>query len=49
MDLEVTPEPSPEELEALRRSVASLNGHPCAAPAWWQAGVREALGEERED
>jgi hypothetical protein len=43
MDAEITPEPSPEEREALERALASLAKPPADARGpWW----REGLGEE---
>lgn len=41
MDVEITPEPTPEEREALLAALAKTNGKP---PAWWLAGVEEATG-----
>jgi hypothetical protein len=38
---DVTPEPSPEELEALRLALARPPDDPRGA--WWREGVREAL------
>jgi hypothetical protein len=49
VDIEVTPEPTEEEREALLRALASLNGHAPAPSPWWQAGVLEALGEDPEE
>ena len=46
MELEVTPEPTPEEREALLQALAALNGKPFEPPAWWQAGAREALDDD---
>jgi hypothetical protein len=48
MDVEITPEPTPEEREALLRALASLNGRHDEPPAWWQAGAREAVEDESE-
>jgi hypothetical protein len=41
---DVTPEPSPEELEALRLALARRLGD--ARGAWWREGVREAVEPE---
>lgn len=49
MDAEITPEPTPEEREALLRVLVTLNGAPEAPSAWWQAGVREALDDDGDD
>ena len=49
MDVEVTPEATPQECEALRLALAALNGHEPASSAWWQAGAREAAGEEPDE
>ena len=46
MELEVTPEPTPEEREALLQALSSLNGDPVEPPAWWQAGTREAIEDD---
>ena len=49
MPFEITPEPTPEERDAVVRALAALNGDVCAPDAWWQAGIREAVGEESEE
>jgi hypothetical protein len=41
---EVTPEPSPEELEALRLALARPQADDRGA--WWREGVREAVEPE---
>jgi hypothetical protein len=50
MRLDVEPEPTPEEREAIAAAVAALyaerDGTP---PAWWLAGVRESLEEEEQE
>jgi uncharacterized protein YbcV (DUF1398 family) len=47
MDIEISPEPSPEERDAiegaLRRLLARDASPPAYASAWWKAGVREAV------
>jgi hypothetical protein len=45
VQLEITPEPTPEERAALELAVEhALSEEPDAAPgAWWEAGVREAV------
>jgi hypothetical protein len=43
---EWSPEPTPEEREALEQALEGLlDGEPDARGAWWRAGVREALDE----
>jgi len=44
VEVEITPEPTPEEREALLRALAARNGQ--VVPAWWVAGVREAVEQE---
>jgi hypothetical protein len=46
MDLEITPEPTPEEREALLQALAALNGRHDEPAAWWLAGAREAVEED---
>jgi hypothetical protein len=49
MAVEITPEPTSEEREALLSALSVLDGTSSAAPAaWWEAGVREAVGEDLE-
>ena len=46
-DLDITPQPSPAEEEAIRRALARLRESEDAPPgAWWRAGV---LGEDSEE
>jgi hypothetical protein len=49
MEMEIRPEPSDEEGEALEEALARLLEEP-ADPrgAWWRAGVREMLSPEEE-
>lgn len=49
MSVEITPEPTPEEREALLRALAALDGARDEPSAWWEAGVREALEGEADD
>ena len=46
--MEIKPEPTPEEREAIVRALAQLNGH-TEQSQWWLAGVRESVGEEQDD
>lgn len=49
MELEIRPEPSPEEREALERAFARLLAEPeDGRSAWWAAGVRESVSPEEE-
>ncbi len=50
MELRWSPEPSPEEREALERALARLLAEP-AEPrsAWWREGLRDDLLEDRAD
>ena len=45
MDLEITPEPTEEEREALAAALADANTPP---PAWWLAGIEEATSSSAE-
>jgi hypothetical protein len=44
-EIEITPEPSPEERAAIEAAVASLLGNRLEASAWWRAGVLESTEE----
>jgi hypothetical protein len=50
VELEVTPEPSPEERDALERALAGLLEAEPPPPrgAWWRAGIEDALSLEEE-
>jgi hypothetical protein len=44
-----SPEPSPEEREALERALEGVvDESPEPRGAWWRAGLRESLGSEPE-
>ena len=43
MRIELTPEPTPEEREALLRALRSAEDPTDAGAAWWEAGIREAI------
>jgi len=45
----ITPEPAPEEQEALLRALSALDDAQDDVSAWWRAGVREAIEGEPED
>ena len=52
VEYEVSPEPSPEEREALDQALARLleeRTHPAYGSAWREAGVREGLGLAEDD
>ena len=42
MELEITPEPTPEELEAIERVLTALRAERQESP-WWRTGLDEAL------
>jgi hypothetical protein len=48
VELEITPEPTPEERAAIEAAVASLeDGQRETTTAWWRAGLRDAVaGDE---
>lgn len=48
MTVEITPEPTPEEREALLLALAKLNGGGDAErpSSWWRAGILEAVDED---
>jgi hypothetical protein len=49
VSVEIRPEPTPEEREALLRALAALDGperREHAISAWWEAGSREAVEDE---
>jgi hypothetical protein len=49
MLIDVHPEPTPEEREALLEALAGIDGAPAPASAWWEAGIREAVDGEAEE
>ena len=49
MAFEITPEPTPEEREALLRALAAQNGTRERPSRWWEAGIREAIEAEAEE
>jgi predicted acylesterase/phospholipase RssA len=48
VSVEIEPEPTPEQREALLKALAALDRGGGGASAWWEAGIREALEGERE-
>jgi hypothetical protein len=49
VQVEITPEPAPEQRELLLRALALVNGLGTAPDAWWQAGSREATEDEQDE
>lgn len=49
MAVQITPEPAPEEREALLRALGAADEARDSASAWWRAGIREAVEEEPEE
>jgi hypothetical protein len=45
---EFTPEPTPEEREALLHALSSADVRQDWGSAWWEAGIREATEDQRE-
>ena len=45
MEVEFSPEPTPEEREALLRALAAEDDRR-EPPVWWAEGVREAVDQE---
>jgi hypothetical protein len=49
MGKEIRPEPSPQELEAIKEALARLTTPPADPRSdWWRAGLAEMLSEEEE-
>jgi len=49
MSLEISPEPTPEERDALLRALAAQNGAHRRLSPWWEAGIREAVEADSEE
>jgi hypothetical protein len=50
VELEIIPEPTPEEREAIVRAIAAVPTSTPDGPAlWWLAGVRESLENGEHD
>jgi hypothetical protein len=47
MGVEIKPEPTPEEREAILRALAEFDREEQPSP-WWEAGVREAVDGDAE-
>jgi hypothetical protein len=49
-DIEITPEPTPEERAAILAALEQLRAEEERRPGrWWQAGLRESLEDEDEN
>jgi hypothetical protein len=49
MRREITPDPSPEEIEAIEEALARvIASPPDHRSPWWRAGLAEELSEEEE-
>ncbi len=47
MELEITPEPTPEERAAIVAALAELDAEQTQGPgAWWEAGLRENVEDD---
>ena len=49
MAFEITPEPTPEERDALLRALAAHDGTRERPSRWWEAGIREAVEVDAEE
>jgi hypothetical protein len=47
--VEISPEPTPEEREALLAALAPMKRQAREASAWWAAGIRESVEAEPEE
>lgn len=48
-EIEITPEPSPEERAAIAAALEQLEADEAGRPgAWWEAGLRESVEDEQE-
>jgi hypothetical protein len=43
--IEISPEPEPEERDAILRAAARAQASDAGRSAWWREGVRDALRE----
>lgn len=47
MELEITPEPTPEERAAIVAAIEALDAERARGPdAWWEAGLRENVEDD---
>ena len=50
MNVEITPEPTPEERAAILAALEQVRAAEARGPgAWWEAGLRESVGDEDDD
>jgi hypothetical protein len=50
VELDITPEPTPEERAAIGAAVVSLLAREAPSPsAWWRAGVTECVEGDEQD
>jgi hypothetical protein len=49
VSIEIRPEPTPEEREAILRALAALDDRKQGASAWWEAGIRESFEDDDVD
>jgi hypothetical protein len=49
MEVEIRPEPTPDEREAIVRALAELGGHADQRSAWWDAGLHDAVDGEQDE
>jgi len=50
VNVEITPEPSPEERAAILAALARLQTDEAHAPGrWWEAGLRENVEDDEDD
>jgi hypothetical protein len=50
MDVEITPEPSPDDGAAIVAALEALQAEEERGPgAWWEAGLRENVADEEGD
>jgi len=50
VNVEITPEPTPEERAAILAALEQVRAAEARGPgAWWEAGLRESVGDEDDD
>jgi hypothetical protein len=49
MGVEIRPEPTPEERQAILGALAELDGRDEWPSGWWQAGIRDAVEGDPEE
>jgi hypothetical protein len=49
MEVEISPEPTPEEREAMLAALEPMNGPALEVSVWWEAGIRESVEDEPEE